>query len=59
MAIRHGSKGSKEEGGGRHTGGDGAKIHNVKNDGTADPAKGSVNSPKTSRRGMDIVKGSK
>lgn len=57
MPIRHGSKGSKEEGGGRHSGGDGGKIHNVKNEGTADPAKGSVNPPKTSHKGMDIVKG--
>lgn len=55
--IRRGSKGSKEEGGARHTGGDGGKIHNVKNDGTADPAIGGLNPPKTSHKGMDIVKG--
>ena len=59
MPIRHGTKGSKEEGGSRHSGGDGARIHNVKNDGTADPAIGGLNPPRTSKSGLNIVKGGK
>lgn len=57
MAIRHGSKGSKEEGGSRYSGGDGGNVKNVKNDGTADPSKGGVSPPQTSKSGLNKVLG--
>ena len=57
MAIRHGSKGSKEEGGSRHSGGVGGNVKNVKNEGTADPSTGGVPSPQTSKSGLNKVLG--
>ena len=53
MAIRQGSKGSKEEGGARHSGGEGAKVKFVKNVGTADPSVGAVPAPQTSKSGLN------
>lgn len=52
--IRKGSNPSKEEGGMAAPTGDGANVEYPKNEGTADPASGGVDSAKTDKSGLNV-----
>jgi len=56
-AIRKGSKGSKEEGGGSAPSGDGGNVKFPKNQGTSDDKVGGVPSIETSHEGINLELG--
>ncbi len=56
-AIRKGSKGSKEEGGGSAPSGDGGNVKYRKNEGTSDDKVGGVPTVETNHKALNKVLG--
>lgn len=58
-AIRKGSKGSKEEGGGSAPSGDGGNVKYPKNQGTSDDKVGGIPPQKVDHEGLNLELGKK